>query len=374
MQLTVNRDDLAKAVAASLPATEVKGSMPILANVHLKGNGHGVIELRTTDLETFYHGSAPARIYEPGEITVNARALEKALKYLTKGSAITLAANGDGKLSILHGASKVRLGGSPASEFPPSHTWPAGPALTLPALDLRALIDHVMFSAPTDDLNGPPRAILWQTNNNRLRLVTTDGHRLSVADSDPMAFNSVSFGDGVIVPLKGMAALWRFLDKQKNIKIALTSKHLAARRPDGAELFIRLVDKKFPEYRRIVPQPENCAIAFRVNRGAIIDALKKVTQLSNERFKLVIFAVNGVNMGLRYEDMNVGECQETLTINRPAHNPDFTTAFNARYLLEPLAAMRGDTVTLQSPAPDRPWLLTGADDPGYQAVIMPANL
>jgi DNA polymerase-3 subunit beta len=174
---------------------------------------------------------------------------------------------------------------------------------------------------------------------------------------------------GILVPFKAMREIGKFLDGQEKVTLGLVKKTLSLEAADKY-LFIRLLDRKFPEYRRIIP--ESFAYRFSVDRKEFTETLRRIAQLSSDRFKGVIFNLAMDAAVVTFANPDVGEGRELLTVNLEAGDASqlpLEVGFNARYLLEPLQAMTSDNVFLEINNRDHPCRLMEPGDSHYFSLV-----
>jgi DNA polymerase-3 subunit beta len=172
-----------------------------------------------------------------------------------------------------------------------------------------------------------------------------------------------------------MAEVIRFLAEEEQVSLGLGAQSLALK-ADDRYLFIRLLqDKKFPEYRRIIP--ESFTYRFSLNRRELHEAIKRISLLSTERFKGVVLKLLADRVEVTFSNPEVGEGFETLPAFLEAGDAGglpIEVGFNARYFLEPLNVMESDNAILELNDKDRPCRLGEQTDPHYFSIIMPMSL
>ena len=208
-----------------------------------------------------------------------------------------------------------------------------------------------------------------------LRLISTDGHRLTLIERPLAESGQFPMDKGILIPRKGMAEVIRFLAEEEKVSLGLGKQSLALK-ADDRYLFIRLLtDKKFPDYRRIIP--ESFAYRFAINRRVLFDTIRRIALLSTERFKGVILKLMPDHLEVTFNNPEVGEGREVVGLlmeQGDAGALPMEIGFNARYFLEPLNAMASDMVILQVNEKDRPCCLVDQIDPHYLSIIMPMSL
>jgi DNA polymerase-3 subunit beta len=172
-----------------------------------------------------------------------------------------------------------------------------------------------------------------------------------------------------------MVEVIRFLAEEDKVSLGLGTQSLALK-ADDRYLFIRLLlDKKFPEYRRIIP--ETFVYRFAINRRELFEAIKRISLLSSERFKGVVLKLMADQVEVTFTNPEVGEGREAVPAfleGGDAASLPMEVGFNARYFLEPLNAMGSEMAILELNDKDRPCRLVDQADPHYFSIIMPMSL
>jgi DNA polymerase-3 subunit beta len=376
MQINIERETLLKGIGHVLGVVDKRGTLPILSHCLLQTNGNGVF-ISATDLEISFRGFYPAEVTEPGALTVQAGYFNNLIKDLPKGP-LALVGTDKAAMQIQTGGSRYQLYGLAAEQFPPIPETPAENLVEVDSRLLKEMILKTIFSVSGDDLQYNLSAIFCERvemdEGSWLRLVSTDGHRLTLVERPLPEGEQLGLGEGILVPYKAMREIGRFLDGQEKVAIGLAEKVLALQATDK-HLFVRLLDRKFPDYRRIIP--ESFTYRFSVNRKELTETLKRIAQLSSDRFKGVIFKLAADTAEVTFANPDVGEGRELLSVTLESGDADqlpLELGFNARYLLEPLQAMTGDMVFLEINDTDRPCRLMDQEDPHYFCLVMPMSL
>ena len=377
MQVKINRETLLKGVGRTLGVVDRRGTMPILANFLMQTEDNRV-RIAATDLEVSFRGFYPAEILEPGAVTIQAHYFFNLIKELP-GDTLDLSATDKGGMKILAGDSRYQLNGLPPDQFPPVPEIAEQNLVEVESHMVKEMIEKTIFSVSADDLQYHLSSIFWERleveTGFLLRLISTDGHRLTLIERPLPGSENLSIEKGILIPRKGMAEVIRFLAEEEKVSLGLSTQSLALR-ADDHYLFIRLLlDKKFPEYRRIIP--ETFAYRFAINRREFHEAIKRISLLSSERFKGVVLNLSSDRVEVSFTNPEVGEGQELVPLFMEAGDPaglPLEVGFNARYFLEPLNAMESEMAILELNDKDRPCRLVDQGDPHYFSIIMPMSL
>ena len=369
MKLRIERKVLLKGVGRTLGVVDRRGSMPVLSHFLLEAT-EGQVTIAATDLEVSLREVYPAQVEETGGLCLPAHYFHNLVKKVS-GDFLGLATGEDSKLQIQVGKYHYQVLGLPACQFPSIPETGDQAVSEVKSKLLREMIGKIIFSVCTDDSQRHLCGVLWEkVGDSQLRLVSTDGHRLTLIQREL----PVGLEDKALVPRKGMREISRLLTGADKVSLGLDEKNLVLK-TDQESLFVRLSDEKFPDYRRVIP--ENFAFRFRMNRRALHDTIGRVSLLSRERFRGVVFNLGHDQLEVNFQNPEVGEGRELLPLTLEEGDDSqlpVQVGFNARYLLEPLATMKGEEVLLELNDQDHPVRLTDGDDPNYFGVIMPMAL
>ena len=232
MKVTLERAALLKALGHVQRVVERRTTIPILSNVLVRAAG-GVLRLKATDLDLEVTEELPADVGQEGATTLPAHTLHDIVRKLPDGSQVTLDMGGDtGQLVLRSGRSRFQLQCLPESDFPDLAAGEMTHRFTLPAGQLKHLIDKTSFAISTEEtryyLNGVYLHAMEHDGVPVLRVVSTDGHRLARVE---MAAPQGSAGiPGVIVPRKAVAEIQKLIEDPASdgraVKLALSDGRL----------------------------------------------------------------------------------------------------------------------------------------------------
>ena len=404
MHLKIDRETLLKAVGRTLGVVDRRGTMPILANFLMQTDENRVV-ISATDLEVSFRGFYPAEVQEHGALTVQAHYFYNLIKELP-GEILDLEGTEASKLKIRVGDARYQFHGLPADTFPPVPEITDQELVQVESRMVKEMIEKTIFSVSVDDLQYHLSSIYWErvgfprggpeqelpkTDASLegapgeegaepgldywLRLISTDGHRLTLIERLLAESGQFPMDKGILIPRKGMAEVIRFLAEEEKVSLGLGKQSLALK-ADDRYLFIRLLtDKKFPDYRRIIP--ETFAYRFAINRRQFFDTIRRIALLSTERFKGVILKLMPDHVEVTFNNPEVGEGREVVGLFMEQGDPGglpMEIGFNAPYFLEPLNSMSSDMVILELNEKDRPCRVVDQTDPHYFSIIMPMSL
>ena len=249
MKLSATREALLQPLQAVIGVVERRQTMPILANVLLTAKD-GQVAVTATDLEVELVANTQVEIEAAGEVTVPGRKLLDICRALPEGAAVAINQSGE-KLQVKSGRSRFSLMTLPAAEFPTVEDISAEQKIRVAQDKLASLLEKTHFSMAQQDVRYYLNGMLLETGGQRLRAVATDGHRLALSDVEVPQQDLPA--QQVIVPRKGILELQRLLSGDGEVEVLFGSNHIRMQL-EGIRFTSKLIDGRFPEYERVIPQ------------------------------------------------------------------------------------------------------------------------
>lgn len=380
MHVIVSKKDLLPVLDRCQGVADKKSTMPVLGNVLLEVGGPNELRLAATDLILAVRGKVPARVEQGGSVAVGARDLVERIRNMPDGEiGISTAGNAATTLRAVGSPRRFTLQGIPGQEFP-SLPEPAADAKasTLGASTLSALISGTHFSISNDETRPHLASALFEWDGDHVRMVTTDGHRLSKMDAAVPGKHGTS---SMLIPLKGVNELRRLCDEvtskregdaEPEIRLLQAGPNAFFELP-GFQFSVKLVDAQFPPYQQVIP--EQHATRVKVPRSAMAEALNAVSVAASDRTGGVKLSLSKGKLRFESESPESGEGFDELAVDYDG--TDLTVGFNAKYFLDVLRAVSSEDVELclggeLDPAVIRPG--SSGESLAYLAVIMPMRI
>lgn len=384
MQVVVSKKDLLRVLGRCQGVADKKSTMPVLGNVLLEVSGPDQLRLAATDLYLAVSGTIKARVDKGGSIAVGARDLFERVKMMPEGQiSITTTEGSQTTIRAVGSARRYTLHGIPGDEFPALPQVDESTTLHSLGVDaLSTLIAGTHFSISTDETRLHLNSALFEWEGDRVRMVTTDGHRLSKMEIQvPGKQGTASF----LIPLKGVLELKRLCDEVRSestkgegaedagtIKLAHSGPN-AFFQLAGFHFSVKLVDAQFPPYGQVIPEATEKAV--RIPRLAFADALKAVALAASDRTGGVKLTLENGKLRFESESPESGEGFDEIPIDYDGGA--MTVGFNARYFLDVLGAVDDDEIILGVSGELDPAVVKPGGEStkkSYLAVIMPMRI
>jgi DNA polymerase-3 subunit beta len=350
MDVIVAKKDLLRLFGRTQGVADKKSTMPILSNVLLQAETGGTLRASATDLFMAVIAHVQGEVTRAGSLAVPAKDIGERIKAMPEGPVQIVATEGStAQIKAVGARREFRLRGMPGEDFPalPKPEAKAN-AHTITPSTLAELIAKTHFSISTDETRPHLNSALFEWDGDIVRMVTTDGHRLSKHELPADGGQKASFS--LLVPLKGIGELRRLCDEAKADKGAGEGAPLKLLRGgpnvffvrDDTTLAIKLVDAQFPPYQQVIPQKTDNKV--RVGRAQLIDVLRAMSVAASERTGSVKLSLAKGTMRVTSENPDSGDAFDEVPVDYAGN--EITIGFNVRYILDVLGALEDDEVQL----------------------------
>ncbi|CAN1484476.1 DnaN DNA polymerase sliding clamp subunit (PCNA homolog) [Rhabdaerophilaceae bacterium] len=368
MKVTVEQAALLKALGHVHRVVERRNTIPILANVLIRASGR-MLALKATDLDIDIVETINAEVMQDGSTTVPAHVLYDIVRKLSDGAQVSLEQDGQaGQVTLRSGRSRFSLQTLPETDFPDlapgdmSHRFPVA------AADLRLLIEKTQFAISSEETRYYLNGIFLHVIDGKLRAVATDGHRLALADVAAPA--GAAGMPGVIVPRKTVAELLKLVGETAE-PVGIELSGVKIRVSTGSIILTsKLIDGTFPDYQRVIPLRNDKVMI--VERDDFARAVDRVSTISSERGRAVKFALGEGKLTLSVHNPDAGQAVEELAVDYDS--TPIEIGFNARYLLDIVGQLEGDTALVKLFDAGSPTLIQDREGAPSLYVLMPMRV
>src|SRR5512147_420354 len=333
MKLTIKKEEFLKGLQRIQGVVEKKNTMPILSNMLLTAEGKS-LEIVATDLEIGLRGSYTAEVDKPGAVTVSAKKMYEIVRELPAED-LQIKVEEGSWVKVLSGRSQFKLVGLPKDEYPALPDVAEEGMIVIDGATLRDMIKKTLYSVGENDaryvLNGLYVHMSQSKNGLTIRMVGTDGHRLSMIDR---VVDAKHREESMIIPKKAMMELRRLLEEDSSgaeLRLGFSKNHALFKR-DGLVMVSKLIDGNYPNYQQVVPAKSTKKVA--VSKDLLSHAVKRVSILSKEKTNSVKLQLDKDTLILSTNNPEVVEASEELGVGYSGES--IAIGFNSRYLLDVL--------------------------------------
>src|SRR6267143_558546 len=306
MELQIGIDEFSRALYRAQGIVEKKSTMPILASVLLEatqGEGGGRLRASAFDLEIGVTGTHPAEVHKPGAVALKHKELYDIVRTLPeKTCVLRREAN-----------NRVKITSRAAEDYPPFPRAEKVQFVTVEPQQLLEMIEKTQFAISADETRHNLNGVFFETGEGNVKMVATDGHRLSLVQR-PLE-GQFNLKRGVIVPRKGLFELRRLLseDQTGTCELGFTETSGVFRRGD-VTMVMRLIDGTFPDYQQVIPKEADRTIT--VDRPRLLDTLKRMSLLSSDRStNAVKLELTEGNLKVTSQNPDLGDAKEEIPVS-----------------------------------------------------------
>ena len=351
MKFTISKAALQDVVQIVSSAVPTKSTLPILSNILIEASNEG-LTLVATDLDLSIRTMGEAEVSDAGRVTVPARRLNEIVRKLPDGDVKVSTTGSRVKLQYSTGSST--LVGMDPEDFPQLPQVDANTLVTLPVETLDLGVKATAYAVSSDETRQMLTGVLIQLKAGELRLVATDGHRLA-----KVGFKGEyqALDQDLIVSPKALKEVVRLSAGQDTAKLTL-DKSFAVFEAGPSTIYTRLIEGNFPNYEQVIPRQSPKRI--HLNRAEFMDALDRVSVLSDNVTRQIKVALKPERIELSVSTADIGEGQESIGVDY-ADEP-LAVGYNAIYLLDALKTIPTEKFELR---------LNHATSPGIVVPVEP---
>lgn len=369
MHFTIQREAFLKPLKAVAGVVERRNHqmIPILSNVLLDVRETQFF-LTTTDqeVELIATGEVTDSNIATGKITVPFRKLMDICRTLPEGALLTFKTEQD-KVCIRAGRSRFSLSSLPAEQFPSISESKQAISLVVANKALKQLVDNVSFAMADQDVRYYLNGMLLEIKEAGLYGVAADGHRLALSVIKGITCDTSL---RLIVPRKGVLELQRILEENDEaVTLMLDTHHLCVTTKE-VTLTTKLLEGKFPEYQRIIPEQGDKVVVGR--RTLLKEALLRAATLFNDKSRGVRLRITNGCLNILATNTEQDEVEEDVEVEY--QGDELEIGFNIRYLIDFLTVIQEEWVRFTFTNASSSARVEGVSESSQTYVIMPMKI
>jgi DNA polymerase III subunit beta len=370
MKFSINKNVFLKSLSKTQTIADKRMSMPILSNVLLETNGNSLI-IKATNLEVGITLKCDIQTMEEGKIVLSSKSLFDIVKEMPD-SIINFSINEELMAEISCGQAIFHISGIDYKEFPSIMSYEENEFSVIPIKILKEMIDKTLFSVSLDEtrpfLNGAFFEYREKDDDNFLRIVTTDGRRLSLIDKSIKLPEKINISKGIIVPHKGLLEILKnFENETGTCEIAIIKNFLVLRENDTT-LYMRLIDGTYPDYSRAIPA--DLPVKVFIDRSKLLSSLKRVSLVSDEKTRAIRLCISGNIMKIYTDTSSLGDAKEDINIECNVET-EIDINFNSKLIIELMSVITEDKIIMELKDSNNAGIVKPVDNNDCLYVIMP---
>ena len=367
MKFIISRDQILAPLQQIVSVIEKRQTMVILGNVLVQVNdGQLIMTGSDTEIQIVSRLNLESAADE-GEITVPARKFLDICRLLPSGVDIKFELNED-KVKLSSGRSRFSLTTLPAEHYPEFNESELEYQFFLNAGKFKKGLDKTIFCMANQDVRYYLNGLLLHISNSRLKLVASDGHRLSIFEDD--IGQATGYEARIILPRKAVQEVSRLLDDaDAQLDIQFSNNHIRINYKNVV-FSSKLIDAKFPDFSKVFNQ--SFMSPMLIQKQVLRDALTRVAILSNEKFKGVIFDIAGDELKLSTHNPEHDEAEEEIIIDYQGQ--PLNISFNSQYMLDAVSNLDTELAVITIASNASSCFIEEPDQPLFKFIVMPMKM
>jgi DNA polymerase III subunit beta len=370
MKFSISQETLFQCLQKVSGVVPSKSTTPILENVFFELDDEK-LHITGTDLEVSVSTETiPEKIDKIGSVALPARVIIEMIRSLPN-IMIQFETDKNHKVKMTTDQGYYQVSGISKDNFPEIPKITTESYVELENAKLHRMFSKTIFAVSADELRPALMGVFVQILPNELRMVATDGHRLSkIIDK---SFQCKQKAINMIIPPKAVQLVLKNISDEGTTRMVVDEKMLCFIF-NNTTLFTRLVEGQYPDYDRVIPSDNNNLMT--VNKNELMSTVKRVSLFSNAFTHQVRFSINKGRMAVQSEDLDIGgEAREELDVQYDLEPQEI--GYNAMYVLDILKQIDTEFLTFHLKSPMSAALVTPAEqlqDEDFEMLLMPIKL
>jgi len=334
MEFKVNSKELEKLLTKLIPAVPTRTPMAILENFLFEIKD-GFLTIIATDLEISMKSSISIIADQDMSLVVPARLTYDVLKSLGD-TTLNFIISENKKINIKTDNGEYSISYQSAETYPEIPNFPTEEdeikEVLMIGADLKNAFDITSFAMSKEEMRPAMMGTLLEFEEEGLRFVATDGHRLANLLKNTIK-PEVVFTDKYVIPEKAISVLQKILD-EKDVKVYMSNTHISFKLAD-IELITRLISQKYPEYRSVIPLENEFELKLKTKE--LLSAIKRMMLFSTAaNTRRVKFAISENTLEISAEDVDMGNFGKE-KVNCTYDGTPIEIGFNSQYVSDVLS-------------------------------------
>lgn len=364
MKLICSKSNLLHGVNIVSKAVPTRTTMAILECILIDASANE-IKLTANDMELGIETKIEGEIAERGVIALDAKIFSEIVRKLPDND-VVIETDASFKTTITCEKAKFNIVGKSGDDFSYIPYIERNEAITLSQFTLKEVIRQTIFSIADNDNNKLMTGELFEIEENHLKVVSLDGHRISIRNIE---LKNNYEHKKVVVPGKTLQEVSKILpgSAEEDVNMFLTDNHIVFEF-DDTTVVSRLIEGEYFKIEQMLSSDYETKI--KINKRELLDCIDRATLLVKEGDKKpIIMNVTDGNMELKINSF-IGSMNEDIDIVK--EGKDILIGFNPKFFIDALRVIDEEEVSLYMVNPKAPCFIK--DDEGkFIYLILPVN-
>lgn len=366
MKLRFQKDDIVNGISIVMKAVPSKTTMSILECILIDASS-GEIKLTGNDMELGIETTVNGEILEHGKIALDAKLFSEITRRVSSQNAVvTIESDDKFNTTISCENSVFNIQGRDGDEFSYIPYIEKNKYISLSQFTLKEVIQQTIFSISPNDSNKMMAGELFEVNENQLKVVSLDGHRISIRN---VTLKDHYENTKVIVPGKTLSEISKILggDNEKEVLIYFSTNHILFEF-DQTIVVSRLIEGEYFRINQMLSSDYETKVT--INKKEFLDCIERATILIRENDKKPLILNVGDNTMELKLNSSFGSMNAELMIHKTGK--DIMIGFNPKFLIDALRVIDDEEINIYMMNPKSPCFIKD-EDATYIYLILPVN-
>ena len=364
MKIICTKSNLVKGVSIVSKAVPSKTTMPILECILIDASTD-VVKLTANDMELGIETSIDGEIIDRGIIAINARIFSEIVRKLPD-SEVVIETLGESQAIITCEKAKFNIAAQSGEDFAYLPAVEKDDFITVSEYTLKEVIRQTIFSIADSDTNKMMTGELFEIDDNILKVVSLDGHRISIRK---IVLKDSYSPKKVIVPGKTLQEISKIVggEAESDVDISFTRNHIVFEF-DRTVVVSRLIEGEYFKIDQMLSSDYETKV--RINKRELLDCIDRATLLIKEGDKKpIIIDIRDESMELKIKSQ-AGSMDEVILCTKEGR--DLLIGFNPKFLIDALRVIDDEEVDLYFMNAKAPCFIKD-ETQSYIYLILPVN-
>lgn len=364
MKIICSKNNLLKSVSISLKAVPSKTTMPILECILVDAT-KGEIKFTTNDMELGIETIVKGQIEEKGKIALDARLFSEIIRKLPDND-VTISTDSKQQAFITCEKAQFTISGKDGEDYPYLPFVEKDNSITISQFTLKEVIKQTIFSIAQNENNRMMTGELFEINENMLKVVSLDGHRISIRKIE---LKENYEKKKIVVPGKTLIEISKILsgETEDMVTIYFTKNHILFEMEDTVAVS-RLIEGEYFRIEQMLSSDYETKL--KINKRELLNCIDRATLLIKEGDKKpIIIGIDDTSMELKINSQ-IGSMNEQIMIEKKGK--DILIGFNPRFLMDALRVIDDEEITIYLVNPKAPCFIKDETE-SYIYLILPVN-
>ena len=364
MKIICSKSNLLYGVNIVSKAVPTRTTMAILECILIDASA-GEIKLTANDMELGIETKIEGEIEERGIIALDAKVFSDIVRKLPDNE-VVIETDSSFKTTITCEKAKFNIIGKSGEDFSYIPYIERNEEITISQFTLKEVIRQTIFSIADNDNNKLMTGELFEINENSLKVVSLDGHRISIRNIE---LKNNYEHKKVVVPGKTLQEISKILpgNADEDVSMYLSDNHIVFEF-GNTTVVSRLIEGEYFKIEQMLSSDYETKV--KINKRESLDCIDRATLLVKEGDKKpIIMNITDDKMELKINSF-IGSMNEEIDITKDGK--DILIGFNPKFFIDALRVIDEEEVTLYMVNPKAPCFIRDENET-FIYLILPVN-